>query len=1209
MSKKKQYLSLFLAPLGLALAGCVVSQPLPDLGECADTEGLDIYDYGQVGIGTCLAGPTDIAVVPGDGDDFHLLAVNSNFEVNFRDGSLVAIPFSGIDLDKPTNYMHEVGASAVSLPTFPAGVGVTADGTQALVSARTANKLMGEEIDRIYAVDLGGLSGGGVLAMAERGEDADDEGRTYTPVPTDPFTVIAHPETGLVYVLNLTTHEVTVLDESVTPIDVLDVVGGGDVSDAVFEDVDGSGSNADFQLDAFSASIADDETWEIRYLEGTTSLFLGEDLGDGRHLWRLDASDNRTFLRTELTELDAPGPGDWSAGGYGRATVVTSVSSDVGFRHMWVEGLDADGVPSIGATQTVGDWSVDWSLSELAEPVLDAQGSDWQSDGVGDPAVVVESDGEDVWLFYTAHGPDGRTLGVAVGDGREFDRSDNPILEPADSGWDSSEVYGPSVYRWDLTDEDLLYYTGSDGSAAAIGLAIGHDGTGFERYDVGLDESGRVLGPGEAGTWDSASVAYPTVFQDAGLFHMFYAGTDGETWAVGHATSFDGVRWLRDPANPVVEDLGDGVTAPVLGAVKSAPGDYFRVEGSVTGPMTDLGYAGDTHAWPGLSYINTYCPMIFTVTDRQLLGRGDGGDAWEDGSGGPTVVEETDGTLTLYYETVEDSLHLLGEATSTDGQAFDRVGGVAFADGVEGLEGAASPAVLDHDGVRYLAFHGWRGEDAAIYLATAEPGSGATFTMANGGEPVLEESPEGWDASYVASPSLAVVDGALWLYYEGSAGEEDASIGGAVYDDGSGLFERVSAGGEPGLVFEAGGIGDWDDRWVGTPQVRAGTGDDDGSFELFYSASDGSTVRLGRATSADGLDWTRTLVDGIAEPILGPDELGFDQEGCREPWVMDVDGRRTLWYEGRSGVDGEIPRIGLAVDRDSQVWVKAWAPLQRDDGFVLATAHGDGAPASSIDLGDDESLVVDGYLIHGSGVSDMALTPDGRFLIVTNKMYDNIYVIDVWDDSEGTAIDANYHGIEAIIQVPNHYAVTGTRGVAFADGGETMVLLLAPLIAMESSSRRYGTEAVLVLDISRIPDDSETELIDDLVVGYAATARGVEEDEGNPSIISGGPTNVVLSPDETVAYVAHYNDNSVHVYRLGAGRDPALIDVIEGLGDEPFDLVLSPDGRYLVVANYVGELEGPTQNVVHSTMTIIDVDPDSDTYHRVLTTLRNRDAW
>ena len=308
---------------GVPLAGCLVDDPTPDLGACADTYGQEVFEYGQVGIGTCLAGPSDLRTLPhpDDPDDFYLLVVNSNFEVNFAEGSLLAIPFSGLDLSRETNYLHEVGATALPVPEFPAAASVTTDGRYALISDRQANKLLGEEEDRVYIADLQQL-GAGELSYAERGTAVDEDDRSYIPVPTDPHTIVTHPDSGLMYVLTLTSHQVTVLNEAADPIQVVDVVGSGGASDALLEDRDGSGSYADYHLEDYAGLSAQNETWEISYREAEYRLYRAVPGDEGHDLQRFASPDMRTWQAAVAPDLLAPGEGDWAAGGYGRAAAL-----------------------------------------------------------------------------------------------------------------------------------------------------------------------------------------------------------------------------------------------------------------------------------------------------------------------------------------------------------------------------------------------------------------------------------------------------------------------------------------------------------------------------------------------------------------------------------------------------------------------------------------------------------------------------------------------------------------------------------------------------------------------------------------------------------------------------------------------------------------------------------------------------------------------
>jgi DNA-binding beta-propeller fold protein YncE len=58
------------------------------------------------------------------------------------------------------------------------------------------------------------------------------------------------------------------------------------------------------------------------------------------------------------------------------------------------------------------------------------------------------------------------------------------------------------------------------------------------------------------------------------------------------------------------------------------------------------------------------------------------------------------------------------------------------------------------------------------------------------------------------------------------------------------------------------------------------------------------------------------------------------------------------------------------------------------------------------------------------------------------------------------------------------------------------------------------------------------------------------------------------------------------------------------MGENPFSVAISPDGRFAVAANYVGKpLENGSKS---STLVVIDMDRTSDTYLEPLTWISNR---
>ncbi len=100
--------------LALLLPGCVESQPLPDVGACADyPEG--VYEYGQIGVGTCLAGPAALTFLDGGG----VLAVtNANPFLDFTGGSLLSLDLTLLDESLGRNLVTDLAPAAVPVTDF-----------------------------------------------------------------------------------------------------------------------------------------------------------------------------------------------------------------------------------------------------------------------------------------------------------------------------------------------------------------------------------------------------------------------------------------------------------------------------------------------------------------------------------------------------------------------------------------------------------------------------------------------------------------------------------------------------------------------------------------------------------------------------------------------------------------------------------------------------------------------------------------------------------------------------------------------------------------------------------------------------------------------------------------------------------------------------------------------------------------------------------
>lgn len=124
----------------------------------------------------------------------------------------------------------------------------------------------------------------------------------------------------------------------------------------------------------------------------------------------------------------------------------------------------------------------------------------------------------------------------------------------------------PSVL-WDPGSQRfLLWYAnlekpviqGAPGAKPQIGLATSI--SGFPPWNK--EQTNPVLRLGVPGEWDDEAVTHCQVVADElGGFHMFYHGNGSgisNRTGLGHAFSWDGVHWTKNPGNPIVLGGGPG---------------------------------------------------------------------------------------------------------------------------------------------------------------------------------------------------------------------------------------------------------------------------------------------------------------------------------------------------------------------------------------------------------------------------------------------------------------------------------------------------------------------------------------------------------------------------------------------------------------------------------------------------------------------------
>lgn len=270
---------------------------------------------------------------------------------------------------------------------------------------------------------------------------------------------------------------------------------------------------------------------------------------------------------------------------------------------------------------------------------------------------------------------------------------------------------------------------------------------------------------------------------------------------------------------------------------------------------------------------------------------------------------------------------------------FADLGLAESADGITWVKSAANPVLRPGDTGQWD--DDYRGQLSVIYDGglfrmwySGARSSGAWqtgyATSADGlnwqiyaGNPVLRAgAPGSWDETEADAPSV-IKDGALYkMWYHGcDAACETYSIGYATSSDG--MTWSKAAG--PVLLPTA---GQWDQGGLLWPRVfKNGS-----TYELWYHSFDGTTNKLGRATSTDGIVWHKDARNPLQI-------TGWDGNGVGLSSILLEGGVYKLWTSGKTGAS---QGIGYLVSSNGAAWTQPAANprlLRGEKGVLLQSDH------------------------------------------------------------------------------------------------------------------------------------------------------------------------------------------------------------------------------------------------------------------------------
>jgi len=186
-------------------------------------------------------------------------------------------------------------------------------------------------------------------------------------------------------------------------------------------------------------------------------------------------------------------------------------------------------------------------------PLMTSGPDEWE-DWILAPGSVIFYEGEYHMWYAGGQFPDEGDflIGHATSpDGISWTKDENnPVMDKGTEGaWDDHGIYLPSVLLMDTTFH--MWYSGYSEDAPpmhSIGHATSTDGVTWVR-----DTTNPVLEKGASGAWDDTALNGPSVVFDGSEYHMYFHGARAVSDPqIGHATSPDGTFWTKDPQNPVL---------------------------------------------------------------------------------------------------------------------------------------------------------------------------------------------------------------------------------------------------------------------------------------------------------------------------------------------------------------------------------------------------------------------------------------------------------------------------------------------------------------------------------------------------------------------------------------------------------------------------------------------------------------------------------
>lgn len=344
-----------------------------------------------------------------------------------------------------------------------------------------------------------------------------------------------------------------------------------------------------------------------------------------------------------------------------------------------------------------------------------------------------------------------------------------------------------------------------------------------------------------------------------------------------------------------------------------------------TPTLTDIPSTPTLSASPTPQVTATPVPYFTVYGDKPIVPKGSSG-AWDDRFTDPGAVIYHDGMFHMFRNGFRSfpGESQVGYVTSPDGYTWTKQGDepvLKTSDVPYAKIAMYASSVIWEDGCWVLFFYTW---DSSSFPSSSVIGrvtqcvAGPALTpWIADPEPILQPGPAGdWDEKQVLAPHVLKTDSGYVMYYSGVGASGTQQIGMATSSDGvswtkyndPGTTDQPYAQSDP--VFQPDDKGAWDGAWVHQPRVFQTA---DGWAMIYRGTGNnrGSNMKLGLATSTDGIHWERFA----GNPIFKPSDI----KGAQQFWFTNSIFKDDVIYLFVEGDINQTTQIYLATHQGPSV--------------------------------------------------------------------------------------------------------------------------------------------------------------------------------------------------------------------------------------------------------------------------------------------------